>query len=284
MNIAFSLLRFLFFVYLASCLFLYFYQRKLLYVPPAQMLDAAPAGSIYQTMKIEVQGVGKITNWIALPRDADSPVIVFFHGNGSDRTDFMQTGERLHRYGWGVVLASYPGYSGNPGDPSEDTLMAGARATIDALGHPPGGILLWGHSLGSGVAARMASEGRGQGLILEAPYTVISDIAASAFPIFPVRVLMRDRYDTRSLVPAIKVPVYIIHADGDPVIPFAMGRELAGDFGTQAEFHPLHLASHYPHAERDWSEAVKDWWRRKIKPAPRFASATPSAQGVAGAS
>ena len=285
MKIAFALLRFVILAYLASCTVLYFYQRKLLYVPPPVTLDAAPAGSIYRTMKVDVPGVGKITNWMAEPSAADLPTVVFFHGNGSDRTDFMQTGERLHRLGWGVVLASYPGYSGNPGEPSEDSLMASARATLAALGHPPGGVVVWGHSLGSGVAARMASEGMSQGLILVAPYTAIYEVAAGTFPVFPVRLLMRDRYDTRSLIGKIHVPVLIVHADGDPVIPFAMGRELAGRFGQQAEFYPLlHMHSHYPHAEEDLSGPVEAWWQRRIKPAPRFAQAAPSMKGAAGGS
>ncbi len=281
MKIAFVLLRFVVLAYVASCTFLFFYQRKLLYVPPAQTLDAAPADSIYRTMTVDVPGVGKITNWMTTPSPPDLPTVVFFHGNGSDRTDFVQTGERLHRLGWGVVLASYPGYSGNPGEPTEDSLMVTARATLAALGHPPGGILVWGHSLGSGVAARMASEGRVQGLILEAPYTAIYEVAAGAYPIFPVWLLMRDRYDTRSLVSSIKVPVLIVHADGDPVIPFAMGRELAARFGKQAEFYPLHMHSHYPHAEEDLSGLVESWWQRRIKPAPRFAQTVPSMEDTA---
>jgi pimeloyl-ACP methyl ester carboxylesterase len=271
MKIAFLLLRFAVFAYVACCAFLFFYQRKLLYLPPAQVLGEAPADSIYRTMTVEVPGVGKITNWIAAPAGADLPTVVFFHGNGADRTDFAQTGARLHRLGWGVVLASYPGYSGNPGTPSEESLMAAARGTLEALGHPPGGVLLWGHSLGSGVAARMASEGRARGLILEAPYTSAIDVAAASFRIFPVRLMMRDSYDTRSLVPSIQVPVLIIHADGDPLIPFAMGKELAGRFGAQAELYPLHAHSHYPHAEEDLSGTAEAWWRRRIKPAPRFA-------------
>jgi pimeloyl-ACP methyl ester carboxylesterase len=127
----------------------------------------------------------------------------------------------------------------------------------------------------------MASEGRAQGLILEAPYTAIVDVAAGAYPVFPVRLLMRDRYDTRSLVSTIKVPVLIVHADGDPVIPFAMGRELAERFGQQAELYSLHLKSHYPHTEEDLSSMVEAWWQRRIKAVPRFA-AVPLAEGAAG--
>lgn len=281
MKITFVLMRCIVLAYVAGCAFLFFYQRKLLFAPPDEALDAPPAGSIYRSMAVEVPEVGKITNWMAPATAPDMPTVVFFHGNGSDRTDFMRTGERLHLLGWGVVLASYPGYSGNPGQPSEDSLMDGARATLAALGHPSGGVIVWGHSLGSGVAARMAGEGLVQGLILEAPYTAIYEVAAGLYPMFPVKLLARDRFNTRALVPAIKVPVLIVHADGDPVIPFAMGKELAGRFGTQAEFHPLHMQSHFPHAEQDLSGMAADWWQRRVKPAPGFAQAAPPGEGAA---
>jgi len=284
MKMAIVLLRCIVLAYLAGCTFLYFYQRKLLFIPPAEVLGDPPAGSVYRSMTVDVPQVGMITNWTVLPSEPDAPTVVFFHGNGSDRSDFIQMGERLHRLGWGVVLVSYPGYSGNPGEPTEESLMATARATLAALGHPAGGVLVWGHSLGSGVAARMAGEGLVQGLILEAPYTAIPDVAAGMFPIFPVKLLARDRFDTLSLVPAIKVPVLIFHAERDPVVPFFMGKELAGRFGTQAEFHPYPMHTHFLHAELDLSGLAADWWQRRGKPVPRFAETketAPSEEGAA---
>jgi len=191
---------------------------------------------------------------------------VFFHGNGMDRTDFMQIGELLHRrHGWGVVLASYPGYSGNPGSPSEASIMQAARATLMALQPLKGPLILWGHSLGSGVAARMASEGHATGLILESPYTSVTDMASRRFSLFPVRLLLRDYFDTQSLVARIKIPVLIIHAEGDPVIPFVMGKELAEKFGSRAVFYPLYkLNSHFPHLEKQVIEQVDQWLQSAV--------------------
>ncbi|HEY8024304.1 MAG TPA: alpha/beta hydrolase [Burkholderiaceae bacterium] len=242
---------------------MYFYQRKLIFMPPADILTVPPAYSIYKSLPVDVAGVGRIVDWYVPASDSGKPTIVFFHGNASDRTDFMQAGERFHKIGWGVLLTSYPGYSGNPGNPTESTLMQSARASLDALGHPAGGVLLWGHSLGSGVAARMASEGRGEALLLEAPYTSVVDVAAAIYPIFPARLIVKDQFDTLSLVPHIAVPVMIIHGDGDPVVPFAMGKELAEHFGNRAVFVPIpHFASHFPHADRDLNEMVDHWWLR----------------------
>src|SRR4029077_12677166 len=157
----------------------------------------------------------------------------------------------------GVVLAGYPGFSGNPGTPSEDALMSAARATIAAL--PQGSrIIVWGHSLGSGVAARMASEGRAAGLVLEAPYTALPDIAARLYPYIPVRPLMLDTFDTQSLVDRIKVPVLIFHSTDDGEVPFVMGETLAREWGARATFVRMQGVGHYPH-RRDLTGTVVEW-------------------------
>jgi pimeloyl-ACP methyl ester carboxylesterase len=188
-----------------------------------------------------------------------------FYGNGSNLTDFARTGEHLHAQGYGVVLGSYRGYSGNPGSPSEQGLMADARAILAGVPKP---VVLWGHSLGSGVAARMASEGRAVALILESPYTSIPEVAARRFPIYPVQLFMRDRFDTLSLVPKIKVPVLIIHGTRDRIVPYDMGVALAKRFGKQAMFISIVGAAHEPH-RCDLVPFVTRWLHRNdLAPPP----------------
>ncbi len=82
----------------------------------------------------------------------------------------------------------------------------------------------------------MASEGRANALILQSPYTAVVDVAARRFPIYPVRWVMADRFDTASLVPKIKMPVLIMHGTKDDVVPFDMGETLAHAFGAEATF------------------------------------------------
>jgi hypothetical protein len=159
-----------------------------------------------------------------------------------------------------VVLASYPGFSGNPGKPSEDALMADARATVAAVAKRGGPIIVWGHSLGSGVAARMAGEGRAAGLVLESPYTSLPDVGALAYPYIPVHLLMLDRFDTLSLAPRIHVPVLIFHSTDDDQIPFAMGESLACAFGARATFVRMQGLGHYPH-HQDLSGMLIQWAR-----------------------
>jgi pimeloyl-ACP methyl ester carboxylesterase len=138
--------------------------------------------------------------------------------------------------------------------------MADARTTIAAVTHRVGPIIVWGHSLGSGVAARMASEGRAVGLVLESPYTSIAEIGVRQYPYIPVRLLSLDPFDTLALVERIKVPVLIFHSADDPEIPFAMGQELAARLGSRSTFVPMTGLGHYPH-QADLSVTVVRWAR-----------------------
>jgi hypothetical protein len=230
-------------LYAGLCGYLFAEQRHAIYHPRATVLGDPPAGSGYATLSVTVPGIGVIKHWWMPPATAGMPTIVFFHGNGGDRTSFLEQGDLLHRRGFGAVLVSYPGY---------------ARAAIAAAGPKAGPIIVWGHSLGSGVAARMANEGRAAGLVLEAPYTSLPDVAARIYPYIPVHWLMLDRFDTRALVDRITVPVLIFHSTDDPQIPFAMGRELADALGKRATFVRLEGAGHYPH-HTDLSATVVQW-------------------------
>jgi pimeloyl-ACP methyl ester carboxylesterase len=243
-------------LYVGLCSYLFVEQRKMLYFPPPTKLTDPPPSSGYRTLDVTVPGVGVIEDWWMPPASAEKPTVVFFHGNASDRTSFLALGAILQRQGWGAVLASYPGYSGNPGSPSEATLLADARATLAAIA--PGPIIVWGHSLGSGVAARMASEGRAAGLVLESPYTSLPDVAAGLYPYIAVHWLMLDRFDTKVLVDKITVPVLIFHGADDPQVPFAMGRELADALGKRATLVRLEGVGHYPH-QIDLSDTVIQW-------------------------
>jgi pimeloyl-ACP methyl ester carboxylesterase len=203
---------------------------------------ARPRDALYQVRTIAERDGTRVTIWEVPPRHAGGARVVFFYGNAGTLSDFARIGEALHDEGYGIVLASYRGYPGNTGSPSEDGIMADARAILATLG--PGPVVLWGQSLGTGVAARMAAEGRGAALILQSPYTAVADVAARRFPIFPVHWLMRDRFDTAALVPKIEVPVLIMSGTDDRTVPFDMGQTLAHLLGRRATFVPFAGGGH----------------------------------------
>lgn len=243
-------------LYLAVLVLLVILQRNILFDGDTHPIGPPPGG--YRAQTVVVPGGGTVLVWSIAAADAGEPTFVFFSGNAAHITDFVPTGAEFHRRGWGVVLASYRGFSGNPGSPSEAGLMDDARAVLASLPKQHGKLILWGHSLGSGVAARMASEHRCDGLVLESPFTSAVNVAARKYWGFPVRWFMRDPFETETLLARIKAPVLIFHGTNDPVIPFDMGRTLAARFGRQATFVPLNDVGHVPH-QVDLAPIVAVW-------------------------
>jgi pimeloyl-ACP methyl ester carboxylesterase len=229
-------------LYIAALVALYTMQRNLLFVRGREEWTTPPIGFSERIVR-EKDGT-RLRIWESQAPQGSKPTIVFFYGNAGTLSDYADIGEALRGDGYGVVLASYRGFSGNPGAPSEAGLFADARAILAALPRDHGPIVLWGQSLGSGVAAQMASEGRGAGLILLSPYTAVVDLAAVRYPLFPVRLLDRDPFDTMALVPKIRMPVLIMHGTDDHTVPFAMGERLASAFGSEAQFVPLLRTGH----------------------------------------
>jgi pimeloyl-ACP methyl ester carboxylesterase len=247
-------------VYVAVFALLLFYQRSLLFFGGRH---EAAMDSAYHAVTIKEADGATLKLW-EIGGKPHAPVIVFFYGNAGTLSDFQDIGKALHDGGYAVALASYRGYDGNPGHPTEDGLMDDARAVLKSLPRDHGPIILWGQSLGSGVAARMASEGRANALILQSPYTAVVDVAARRFPIYPVHWFMRDRFDTFALVPKIAMPVLIMHGTKDDVVPFDMGETLARAFGAEATFVAIPHRGHNDLGMHDLLPIAEKWLKGHV--------------------
>lgn len=178
----------------------------------------------------DVVAGGAVVHTLELAAPDGAPTVVVFHNNRETVEACGPLARELHRRGLGVVLVEYRGYGHAAGEPSESGLYADAEAALASLaarGVGPSKVILWGTSLGTGVAAEMASRGRGSALVLVTPYTSIPDLVTRAAPLVPARALLADHFDTRAKAGAIRVPTLVVHGDADEVIPFAMGEEVA---------------------------------------------------------
>jgi fermentation-respiration switch protein FrsA (DUF1100 family) len=175
---------------------------------------------------------------IAIHFPAPTPTartVVVFHGNGETAFHNVDYGSELHRRGLGVLLVEYRGYGTTYGpSPTEDGLYEDGEAAIAFLKRelvPADRIALWGWSLGTSVAAEMASRGHGARLVLLAPFTSMTEMGKRFAPFLPVSILMKHRLDTLSKTSAIKQPTIVVHGDADELIPFAMGEAVARGIG-----------------------------------------------------
>lgn len=207
----------------------YFGQRRLMYFPDRARTEPSQVGlSNVEERVLNTPDGAKVIAWYGKAKP-DQPTILYFHGNGGS---LAARAERIRRFmadGWGVYMLTYRGYGGSTGTPSEIANVADARLAYGALaleGVAPTSIILYGESLGSCIAARIATERPAGGLILDAPYTSIVQIAANSYPYLPVRYLLTDRYETDKVIPQVHIPLLVLHGERDGVIPIAMGRQL----------------------------------------------------------
>ena len=175
---------------------------------------------------------GETVHALAVPGGKGGHVVVHFHNNRETMVEALWLARMLAARGLDVVLSEYRGYglSKSGATPTEDGLYLDAEATLNELarrGYDRERVILWGTSLGSGVAAEMARRHRGAALVLVSPYTSIPDLVRErAFVSLP-DFLLPDRFDSASKAGAIHVPTLIIHGDADEIVPFAMGTRLA---------------------------------------------------------
>ncbi len=218
-----------FVAYLAVVALVFVFQRSLQYFPSTDARDAAErTGGLMQTVTYRTEDGLEIAGWFHPPRDG-LPTLVRFHGNGGQHGDRAGAMQPYMARGYGVLLAGYRGYGGNPGKPTEDGLYADGRAALAWLagqGIEAGSVVLYGESLGTGVAVQMATEHAVAGLVLEAPFTSAVDVGQAVYRWLPVRLLMWDRFDNASKIGRIAAPLLLMHGDADRVIPIHFGRRL----------------------------------------------------------
>ena len=205
------------------------FQRNLLYGPtPGQ--PERPAYGAEDMMIARYQTVDglDLTGWYR-PAAEGRATIVYFHGNGGHLGERVFKARPYMDRGYGMLLVGYRGYSGNPGRPTEVGLYSDGRAAIEWLagqGVPAERIVLYGESLGSGVAVQMATEHPVAAAVLEAPFTSIADVGQRQYPFVPVDMLLVDRFDNLSKIDQLGAPLLVVHGERDRTVPPAFGRRL----------------------------------------------------------
>lgn len=217
-------------LYLALCLAMFLAQRHILFVPGSRDV-ALDVGKVPNARVVElVTDDGEtIKAWWVPPRDDTQPVYLYFHGNAETLATRDGRFGLLTAEGAGLLAVSWRGYGGSTGTPSEQGFKLDAQAAYAWLQQQqmrPRRLLVFGESLGTGIAVWLGSQLGIGALILDSPYTAIWHIAQQRYPWLPVSLLMRDRFDSLQWAGAITVPVFVFHCTGDSIVPYHLGAEL----------------------------------------------------------
>jgi uncharacterized protein len=214
--------------YVAGLVLLYVFQRSLLYLPQRRPISPAAAGfPEAEEIALETSDGERVIAWHVPPRPGH-PLVIYFHGNAETIANRVDRHHALIATGAGLLAVSYRGYMGSTGKPTEPGLLYDAEAAhaFAVSRHPVAQIVLWGHSLGSGVAVALAVTRPVAKLVLEAPFTSTADVAQRIFPLVPVRRLMHDQFRSDQRISAVTASILILHGARDIVVPIALGERL----------------------------------------------------------
>lgn len=205
--------------------------RPLIFPAPKLRFEPQLPGGTFETVKSERTAYGYYA-------PGGKKLVVFFHGNGEVMGSMQDVAGLMQREGFSVLLAEYPGYGyAAEYSVSEQNIYADCTSLVQHVqlkyGHLPSSTILWGFSLGTGVAVELAARKLGERVILMAPFTSAGDAAEYHF-FAAARWLIVDNFDNKAKAAKIDYPVLIVHGERDSVLPFRMGQELAGLFPRAA--------------------------------------------------
>ena len=244
---------------LASLVFLgvmaVIFEERLIYFP-SDDLEVTPAalGLRHQEVTLVTSDDHRLHAWF-LPSPighvepgAERYTVLMCHGNAGnishrlDRTLLMHT-----NLGTDVLLFDYRGFGQSSGRPNElgtyDDVRAAYRYLVEDRGIAEDRIVLFGESLGAAVALQLATEVRVAGLVLEAPFTSIRDMAKEAYPFLP-NGWVRTRYENIEKIPTLEMPLLVVHGTDDKTVPFAQGKVLFEAANEPKRFLPIEGAGH----------------------------------------
>ena len=239
-------------LYLTVCAALFIFQRSLMYFPRP---NASEAG--ITPMPLETPA-GAMT---VLTRPCPGPdAVLYFGGNAEDVSlDMPDLAGTFAVHS--IYLLNYPGYGSSAGNPSERAIMDAAFALFDRVHAMHSNVVVIGRSLGSGVAVQLAAARPVSRLVLVTPFDSFADPAAAAYPYFPVRLLLRDKFDSHRYAPQVTAPTHIIAAADDEIVPRASTERLRTRFKPGIATYTV-----VPNAGHNSISENPDYWRLIAEP------------------
>jgi fermentation-respiration switch protein FrsA (DUF1100 family) len=216
--------------YAAICLLAYVFQGRLVYFPMGvPEVDPSAYGLAFEEVELVTEDGVRLHAWYLPAVDARG-AILFSHGNAGHIGYRLQGAQAFLSMGCSVLLYDYRGYGRSEGRPDEQGTYRDGEAAWEYLtgarGLNPSSIVLYGESLGAGVAFELASRHPAAALITESAFTSLDELGAELYPWLPVRLLGRIHYDNRAKLEELDLPLLLIHSPQDDIVPFAHAKRL----------------------------------------------------------
>lgn len=250
-------------------------QRSLMYHPDRTRPTPAVFGAPTMAVATAKTADGlKLDGWFVPPgEEQDRPVILVFHGNAGHIGGRVPLANAFAARGFGVLLAEYRGFGGNPGGPSEEGLYKDGEAWLawlTAQGYTENRIVVYGESLGSGIATEMASRHPDlKATILQSGFTSMASLGKLHYPYLPVEPLIYDRYDNEKKIAAIATPLLLLHGARDTLVPPSHSQTLYGAARSEKKHVLFEEAAHSDlHPERIAAETALFLDSLSARPAP----------------
>ena len=224
-------------------------QRSLIYFPdrtdPGSVTDRALNA---RDVEFTTEDGLVLRTWQIEPStSANGVAVLYMPGNGGNRLDRLDVAHDIAALGYIVLLLEYRGYGGNPGHPTEDGLAMDARAAgafLNQQGFSTNRTVYVGESIGTGVAARLASTNLPAAVLLRSPFTSMVDMGKHLYPWLPVSLILKDRFETMKYLSSITVPMTVLAGGADDIVPAAQSKTVADNAPDLFQFTVVDGAGH----------------------------------------
>jgi pimeloyl-ACP methyl ester carboxylesterase len=239
-------------------------QRNMLYYPSTDLPSQASLTSY--NIQFWPSGSNGYRGFVsAVQTSKIKGTIIVFHGNAGTAADRAYYVEALTPLGYRVILAEYPGYGGRKGELREETFVRDAKETLRLASEQyKSPIFLLGESLGCGVAAAAAKDSpvKIDGVILITPWDTLLSVAKEHFPWLPVRLFLKDKYDTIANLKEFQGRIAIVGAERDDIVPVQHAQTLFKSLSGAPGFHKMFTIRGAGH--NDWPDMVGPAWWKEI--------------------
>ncbi len=216
-------------IYFFILTYTYFFQRTLLYHPQENNYSGDELVVPIEKVKIKTQDNIELLSWYHNKNLNKYKTILFLHGNAGSLENRIHKINHFKDMNVNFLIIAWRGFSGNKGKPTEKGLYEDARSAVAWLkskGVIENNIIIYGESLGTGVATEIAQNKKFAGIILESPFTSMIDAGKNIYPYLPVKLLLKDKYESKKKIKNIRSPILVMHGKVDNIVPFHMGKKM----------------------------------------------------------